>query len=83
ATGIASSTLSVSTSNGAINQTAGALRIGSTSSVNAGSGAIALGSAGNQFGGAVSLTGNGVSIRDSGALTLGTLNTGSLTATSN
>ncbi|WP_125871429.1 beta strand repeat-containing protein, partial [Xanthomonas citri] len=47
ATGIASSTLSVSTSNGAINQTAGALRIGSTSSVNAGSGAIALGSAGN------------------------------------
>ncbi|MBD4828368.1 filamentous hemagglutinin N-terminal domain-containing protein [Xanthomonas citri pv. citri] len=82
ATGIASSTLSVSTSNGAINQTAGALRIGSTSSVNAGSGAIALGSAGNQFGGAVSLTGNGVSIRDSGALTLGTLNTGSLTATS-
>ncbi|WP_431305991.1 beta strand repeat-containing protein, partial [Xanthomonas axonopodis] len=83
ATGIASNTLSVSTSNGAINQTAGALRIGSTSSVNAGSGAIALGSAGNQFGGAVSLTGNGVSIRDSGALTLGTLNTGSLTVTSN
>ncbi|WP_386339573.1 filamentous hemagglutinin N-terminal domain-containing protein [Xanthomonas citri pv. citri] len=83
ATGIASSTLSVSTSNGAINQTAGALRIGSTSSVNAGSGAIALGSAGNHFGGAVSLTGNDVSIRDSGALTLGTLNTGSLTATSN
>ncbi|WP_029829638.1 hypothetical protein, partial [Xanthomonas citri] len=83
ATGIASSTLSVSTSNGAINQTAGALRIGSTSSVNAGSGAIALGSAGNHFGGAVSLTGNGVSIRDGGALMLGTLNTGSLTATSN
>ncbi|EKQ60092.1 YapH protein [Xanthomonas citri pv. malvacearum str. GSPB2388] len=83
ATGIDSSTLSVSTSNGAINQTAGALRIGSTSSVNAGSGAIALGSAGNHFGGAVSLTGNDVSIRDSGALTLGTLNTGSLTATSN
>ncbi|WP_059030769.1 filamentous hemagglutinin N-terminal domain-containing protein [Xanthomonas citri pv. bilvae] len=83
ATGIASNTLSVSTSNGAINQTAGALRIGSTSSVNAGSGAIALGSAGNHFGGAVSLTGNDVLIRDSGALTLGTLNTGSLTATSN
>ncbi|AMV00424.1 filamentous hemagglutinin N-terminal domain-containing protein [Xanthomonas citri] len=83
ATGIDSNTLSVSTSNSAINQTAGALRLGSTSSFDTGTGAIALGSAGNHFGGAVSLTGNGVSIRDSGALTLGTLNTGSLTATSN
>ncbi|WP_419745754.1 beta strand repeat-containing protein [Xanthomonas phaseoli] len=83
ATSIDSSTLSVSTRNSAINQTAGALRIGSTSSFNAGTGAIALGSAGNHFGGAVSLTGNGVSISDSGALTLGTLNTGNLTATSN
>ncbi|WP_145999640.1 hypothetical protein, partial [Xanthomonas phaseoli] len=80
ATGIDSNTLSVSTSNSAINQTAGALRLGSTSSFDTGTGAIALGSAGNHFGGAVSLTGNGVSIRDSGALTLGTLNTGSLTA---
>ncbi|MFA4197997.1 filamentous hemagglutinin N-terminal domain-containing protein [Xanthomonas perforans] len=83
ATSIDSSTLSVSTNNGAINQTAGALRIGSTSSFNAGTGALALGSAGNHFVGAVSLTGNGVSISDSGALTLGTLNTGNLTATSN
>ncbi|KKY03223.1 hypothetical protein NY96_28335, partial [Xanthomonas citri pv. fuscans] len=83
ATGIDSNTLSVSTSNSAINQTAGALRLGSTSSFDTGTGAIALGSAGNHFGGAVSLTGNGVSIRDSGALSLGTLNTGSLTATSN
>ncbi|WP_425521626.1 filamentous hemagglutinin N-terminal domain-containing protein [Xanthomonas phaseoli] len=83
ATSIDSSTLSVSTRNSAINQTAGALRIGSTSSFNAGIGAIALGGAGNHFGGAVSLTGNGVSISDSGALTLGTLNTGNLTATSN
>ncbi|MCF6007578.1 filamentous hemagglutinin N-terminal domain-containing protein [Xanthomonas perforans] len=83
ATSIDSSTLVVSTSNGAINQTAGALRIGSTSSFNTGSGAIALGSAGNHFGGAVSLTGNEVSIRDSSTLTLGTLNTANLTATSN
>ncbi|WP_432654115.1 beta strand repeat-containing protein [Xanthomonas citri] len=83
ATSIDSNTLSVSTSNSAINQTAGALRLGSTSSFDTGTGAIALGSAGNHFGGAVSLTGNDVSIRDSGALTLGTLNTGSLTATSN
>ncbi|NEL80880.1 MAG: hypothetical protein G3W61_32025, partial [Xanthomonas perforans] len=65
ATSIDSSTLSVSTNNGAINQTAGALRIGSTSSFNAGTGALALGSAGNHFVGAVSLTGNGVSISDS------------------
>ncbi|MBZ3349327.1 filamentous hemagglutinin N-terminal domain-containing protein [Xanthomonas perforans] len=83
ATSIDSSTLVVSTSNSAINQTAGALRIGSTSSFNTGSGAIALGSAGNHFGGAVSLTGNEVSIRDSSTLTLGTLNTANLTATSN
>ncbi|WVK04326.1 filamentous hemagglutinin N-terminal domain-containing protein [Xanthomonas campestris pv. olitorii] len=83
ATSIDSSTLSVSTNNGAINQTAGALRIGSTSSFNAGTGALALGSAGNHFGDAVSLTGNEVSIRDSGTLTLGTLNTANLTATSN
>ncbi|MCT8358798.1 hypothetical protein NLA05_21445, partial [Xanthomonas citri pv. anacardii] len=60
ATSIDSNTLSVSTSNSAINQTAGALRLGSTSSFDTGTGAIALGSAGNHFGGAVSLTGNDV-----------------------
>jgi len=50
--------------------------------VQAGSGDITLTNAGNDFGGAVSLSGATVQINDKNALTLGTLNTGALTATS-
>jgi filamentous hemagglutinin family protein len=79
----ATGTLALSAVNGAIVQSAGAVTVTGTSSVNAGSGTIALSGAGNDFGQAVSLTGGTTAITDSGALTLGTLATGNLTATGN
>lgn len=75
-------TLTVSTANRAINQTGGALAVGGASSFDVGSGSISLGSANNHFAGAVGLTGRTTLIRDSGALTLGTLSTGALTVIS-
>ena len=77
----ATGTLALSAVNSAIVQSAGAVTVTGTSSVNAGSGTIALSGAGNHFGQAVSLTGGTTAITDSGALTLGTLATGNLTAT--
>ncbi|MCC4619241.1 hypothetical protein LL965_03800 [Xanthomonas cassavae CFBP 4642] len=76
-------TLSVSTNNSAINQNAGILSIGGTSTFNAGTGSIALGRIDNDFRGAVNLAGSGTLVRDSNALTLGTVSTGALTAISN
>ncbi|MFY0448878.1 filamentous hemagglutinin N-terminal domain-containing protein [Xanthomonas codiaei] len=62
---------------GAITQT-NALTVTGASTLNAGSGTITLDNAGNDFQAAVSLTGNGITLRDANALTLG-----ALTATGN
>ncbi len=61
----------------------GALTVGGTSNFSLGSQALTLTDAGNDFSGAVSLTSGATRITDSGALTLGTLSTGNLIATSN
>ena len=66
---------------GAIGQD-GALSVIGSSSLDAGTGAITLGNAGNDFTGAVSLSGGATLITDSNALSLGTLATGALTASS-
>ncbi|HEY0198066.1 MAG TPA: filamentous hemagglutinin N-terminal domain-containing protein [Rhodanobacter sp.] len=58
------------------------LNVAGTSSFDAGSHAITLTNAGNDFQGAVTLTGGATQIADANALTLGTLDTGALTATS-
>jgi filamentous hemagglutinin family protein len=82
-------TLSVSSTDGAITQASGTvLTAQNTSSFTATQGgqpaAITLGNAGNDFVGAVSLSGSNVSIVDMNALTLGTVNTaGNLTLNSN
>jgi filamentous hemagglutinin family protein len=81
--------LSLSSTDGAITQASGtALTAQSTSSFTATQGGqpadITLGNAGNDFAGAVSLSGSNVSIVDVNALTLGTVNTaGNLTLNSN
>ena len=73
--------LSITTRAGGISQ-AGAFRVQGTSSFDAGTNAITLNNAGNDFIGAVSLAGGDTLITDVNALTLGTLDTGSLTAVS-
>jgi filamentous hemagglutinin family protein len=78
----ASGTLGLSTTNSAISQTAGRIAATGVSTVQAGSGAITLNQANNDFDQAVNLTGGATEIVSSGALTLGSLATGSLTATS-
>ncbi|WP_168171090.1 filamentous hemagglutinin N-terminal domain-containing protein [Rhodanobacter sp. B05] len=77
----ASNTLQLASANTPISQTAGILTVSSTTSVGAGSGAITLNGP-NAFTGAVSLTGGTTQITNSGALKLGSLSTGALTATS-
>ena len=79
--------LSVVSLGGTIGQaTNGSITVTGTSSFNSsnGAGTIALvGSGGNNFGGAVTLSGGVIQITDGvGGLTLGTLNTGNLTAIS-
>jgi hypothetical protein len=59
-----------------------ALTVTGASNINAGSNPITLTTAGNDFGGAVSLTGGVTQIADTNAVTLGTLATGNLTANS-
>jgi len=71
--------LSLKTTGGGIQQSA-AFSVTGTSSFDAGLNAITLTNGGNNFGGAVSLSGSGVAITNSNALTLGTLATGPLTA---
>ena len=66
---------------GAIGQS-GALAVGGSSAINAGAGDITRDDGGNDFVGAVSLTGGAVSISDANALALGTLDAGSLVARS-
>jgi len=72
----------VATGGGAIDQAGGGLAVSGTSSIDAGSDAITLADVGNDFGGAVNLTGGTVAITDKNALSLGTLATGALTVTS-
>ncbi|MBX3604130.1 MAG: filamentous hemagglutinin N-terminal domain-containing protein [Piscinibacter sp.] len=74
----ATGTLTLQTTNAAITQSGGSIAVTGTTSVNAGSGNVSLAQAGNDFGGSVSVTGGAVSLRDSNALTLGALQTGSL-----
>ncbi|MEA9557974.1 filamentous hemagglutinin N-terminal domain-containing protein [Xanthomonas nasturtii] len=78
----AGNALTLRTTNAAINQSGGQLLVGGLTTVNAGTAAITLNGA-NDFQGAVNLTGGVVQLNDSDALTLGTLNTGALTVTSN
>ncbi|MEA5124939.1 filamentous hemagglutinin N-terminal domain-containing protein [Xanthomonas floridensis] len=78
----AGNALTLRTTNAAINQTGGQLLVGGATTVNAGSGAIALANA-NDFTGAVALIGGTTQIVDTSTLTLGTLNTGALSVSSN
>ena len=61
---------------GAINQTGGALAVTGGTTVDAGAHAVALTSAGNDFEGAVTASGTGISIRDANDLTVDGLNNG-------
>jgi filamentous hemagglutinin family protein len=74
----------VITSGGAITQTptTGVLIVTGTSGFSAGGSNITLANSANQFGSAVSLAGNTTQIASNAALTLGTLATGDLTASS-
>ncbi|MFC0154794.1 filamentous hemagglutinin N-terminal domain-containing protein [Xanthomonas dyei] len=74
--------LTATSNNGAISQT-GALTVNGGGSINAGSGTIALTDIGNHFSNTVNLTGGAAQIVDANTLTLGSLNTGALTVTSN
>ncbi|WP_349656314.1 filamentous hemagglutinin N-terminal domain-containing protein [Xanthomonas sp. 10-10] len=80
----ASGNLLLTSDTGAITQTAGLLAVTGTTDATAaaGTGAISLNGAGNDFGGAVSLTGRTALVNDSNALTLGAITTTALTATS-
>ncbi|MEN1926036.1 two-partner secretion domain-containing protein [Luteimonas qiangzhengi] len=69
--------LSITVADGGISQS-GAWQVGGTSTLDAGSGQIRLDNAGNDFLGAVNLTGGEVSIQDKNALGLGALDVGSL-----
>lgn len=73
--------LSATSGGGAIGQ-GGALSVSGNSTLNAGTAAITLIDPNNAFGGAVNLTGGVTQIRDVAALSLSTLNTADLTATS-
>ncbi len=71
-----------STTTGPVTQS-GNLNVGGSTAIDAGTSAITLAAAGNNFAGAVSLAGGNVSIRDTNALTLGTLATANLSVQSN
>ncbi|KIQ25043.1 beta strand repeat-containing protein, partial [Xanthomonas campestris] len=75
-------TLSMQTTNANISQSAGAITAAGSTTINAGSGAISLTSASNDFVGLLNLSGAATQVRDSNTLTLGTLSTDALTATS-
>ena len=61
----------------------GALNVGGTASVQAGSASITLNNGGNHWGGAVSLTGGTTQLSSNAGLTLGTLAVGALTVRAN
>ncbi|MCX6875670.1 MAG: filamentous hemagglutinin N-terminal domain-containing protein, partial [Verrucomicrobia bacterium] len=75
--------LSLTSVNNAITQTAGMIKVTGISNIDAGTGAITLAQTGNDFQGAVNLTGGVVHIVDANALTLGVLKTGNLTVEAN
>jgi filamentous hemagglutinin family protein len=81
-TTLAGGTLTLSSTNSAITQTAGTISIADAASASAGTGAVTLTGASNDFQGAVSLAGGATQIVDANTLTLGTLATGNLTASS-
>src|SRR3546814_1915554 len=64
--------LSMTTSGGGIAQS-GAFNVGGVATFDAGTGNVTLANAGNDFAGAVDITGNAVAITDANALTLGTV----------
>src|SRR3546814_1806314 len=72
----------VAHSNGGAIEQGDALRVGGTTELDAGTGDVTLANAGNDFTGAVDITGGAVTITDANALTLGTVTAGQLTATS-
>ncbi len=79
----ATGTLTLTTAGGNINQTGGSLLVTGATTVSAPGSAISLNQPTNHFNGAVSLTGAATTVTDSGALTLGVLNTtGDVTITS-
>lgn len=71
-TGSVAGNLSASSAGGGITQSGG-LEVTGTSSIDAGTGAIVLTDAGNDFQGAVSASGTGISISDSGNLNIASL----------
>src|SRR5690606_20478930 len=72
----------VARSNGGAIEQSGALSVGGTTELDAGSGNIILANAGNDFVSVVDITGGTVAITDANALTLGTVAAGQLAATS-
>ena len=67
----AGNTLAINTTNAPVTQQSGALRVTGTTTVAAGTGNVTLASAANDFGGAVGVTANTLSVRDANALALG------------
>src|SRR5690606_32959068 len=72
----------VARSNGGAIEQSGALQVGGTSTLDAGTGDITLANTGNDFAGAVDIAGGAVAITDANALTLGTVTAAQLAATS-
>src|SRR3546814_5625657 len=70
-----SGTLVAHSNGGAIVQ-GGALQVGGTTELDAGTGDVTLANAGNDFGGAVDVTGGAISLRDMNALTVASLANG-------
>src|SRR3546814_3634525 len=66
----------VATSNGGAIQQSGTLHVGGTTELDAGTGNVTLANAGNDFGGAVDVTGGAISLRDMNALTVASLANG-------
>ncbi len=77
----ASGTLGLSASNGGITQSAGRVSVGGLATVTAGSGAISLTQASNDFQAGLDLSGGVTQVTDANALSLGSVATGSLSAT--
>ena len=67
----ATGTLGLTTNNAAVNQTAGNVRVIGISTVAAGTGAVTLANVGNDFVGAVGVTGSTLTLRDASTLVLG------------
>ncbi|EGD08295.1 filamentous hemagglutinin family N-terminal domain, partial [Xanthomonas vesicatoria ATCC 35937] len=73
----AADSLTLTTNNAAITQTAGAVTAGALATVDAGTGAIALAGSGNDFMAQLALTGSGITVYDSNDLSIASLSSGS------